>query len=257
MKIATFNCNSVRSRLPIVTDWLKENAPDALGLQETKVVDEDFPEEAFRQIGYEIVFRGQKSYNGVALATRSKAKDVRFGLDDGGDPDGPRLAHAVVDGVVIVNTYVPQGHEPDSDRFAYKLEWLDRLRDYFDRHYTKRKRIVWIGDLNIAPEPIDVYDHKRLLGHVCHHPAVFEKFEALVNWGFVDVFRKHRPDAGEYSYFDYRMRNGLERGLGWRVDHILATPPMAKKSMDAWIDLGPRKKERPSDHTFVVAQFDV
>ena len=255
MKIASFNCNSVRARMPIVLDWLDDQAPDVLALQETKVVDEDFPEEAFEGAGYHVVFRGQKSYNGVALASRSKPKNVRFGLDDREEPDESRLICAVVDGVTIVNTYVPQGREPDSDKFRYKLRWLERLLDYFGRHFTKRKRLVWVGDLNIAPTPIDVYDHKRLLGHVCHCREVFDAFERFLAWGFVDVFRKHHPEPDQYTFFDYRLSGAVERGRGWRVDHVLATPVMARKSTDAYVDLKPRNKERPSDHTPLVVEF--
>ena len=256
MRIATFNCNSVRARMPILTDWIEANAPDVLALQETKVVDEDFPREPFEALGYAVAFRGQKSYNGVALLSKPPLKDVNAGLDDGGEPDEARLIRATVSGVVIVNTYVPQGREPDSPQFRYKLEWLRRLRDYFDRHFTRRRRIVWVGDFNVAPEPIDVYDSKRILGHVCHCPAVFEALAEVRDWGFVDVFRMHKPEPGLYSFFDYRLPRAVERDMGWRVDHVYATRAMAKKSVDAWIDLDPRRREKPSDHTPVVAEFD-
>lgn len=257
MKIATFNCNSVRSRLPVVLDWLAAEQPDVLALQETKVADDGFPADAIREAGYQVAFRGEKSYNGVALVAKGELRDVRFGLDDGGSPDEARLVCARVPGAAVVNTYVPQGASPDSPKFQYKLEWLSRLLDWFDRHFTPRQKVVWVGDLNIAPEPMDVHDSQRLMGHVCHCPEVFEAFGKFLGWGFVDVFRKHRPDPGEYSFFDYRVPNAVERGLGWRVDHVLATPPMAKKSTAARIDLKARKKEKPSDHCFVVAEFDV
>ena len=257
MKIATYNCNSIRTRLGLVLDWLAAEQPDVLALQETKVKDEDFPRAAFEEAGYSVAFRGEKSYNGVALAARGELRDVRFGLDDEGPADEARLVCARASGVAVVNTYVPQGASPDSPKFQYKLEWLARLLDWFGRHLTPRSKVVWVGDLNIAPEPIDVHDHERLLGHVCHRPEVFEAFGKFLEWGFVDVFRKHRPDPGEYSFFDYRVPNAVERGLGWRVDHVLATPPMAKKSVAARIDLDSRKEEKPSDHAFVVAEFDV
>lgn len=256
MKIATFNCNSIRSRMPLVLDWLKAEAPDALALQETKVADESFPREAIEEAGYHVAFRGQKSYNGVALITREPPKDVRFGLDDGEEPDEPRLVEAKVGGVVVVNTYVPQGRDALSVKFQYKLRWLERLLDYFDSRFTRRKRLVWVGDFNIAPEPMDVYDSERLMGHVCHHPDVFAAWRKFLDWGFVDVFRKHRPGAGEYSFFDYRVPKALERGMGWRVDHILATPVVANKSTAAWIDLDTRKRDKPSDHAVVVAEFE-
>ena len=257
MRIASFNCNSVRARLPVIMDWLAAARPDMLALQETKVQDRDFPAAAFEEAGYHVVFRGQKSYNGVAIASRVKPSRVRFGLDDSGEPDEPRLAQASFGALVLVNTYVPQGTDPKSPRFQHKLEWLRRLGGYFDRNFTKRRRLIWLGDLNVAPLPIDVYDHKRLLGHVCHHPDEFAALDRLRQWGFTDVFRKHKPEPGLFSFFDYRVPNALERGMGWRVDHIWATPPVARKSLDAWIDVEPRKRPKPSDHTPIVADFDL
>jgi len=256
-KIASFNCNSVRMRLGIILDWLEKHRPDALALQETKVVDELFPESDFTAAGWHVVYRGQKAYNGVAIVSKERPRNVSFGLDDGGEPDESRLIRADVRRIPIVNTYVPQGHSPDSPKFQYKLEWLRRVRDYFDRHFTPRKRLLWVGDLNCAPTPIDVYDSKQFMGHVCHCPETFRVFGEAMDWGFVDVFRKHRPDAGEYTFFDYRLPKALDRGLGWRIDHICATKPVANKSVDSYVDLEPRSKTKPSDHTFIVAEFDI
>ncbi|HRU05002.1 MAG TPA: exodeoxyribonuclease III [Candidatus Brocadiia bacterium] len=255
MKIATFNCNSVRSRMPIILDWLARNQPDVLGLQETKCQDSDFPAGDFTNAGYCAAFRGQKSYNGVALLSRQKPSDVAFGLDDGGPADESRLIRATFGKVTVVNAYVPQGNAPDAPEYAYKLEWFRRLRAYFERHFTTRRQVAWIGDFNVAPEPMDVYDSKRLMGHVCHRPETFAALEHVKAWGFVDVFRKHNPQPGLYSYFDYRMPKAAERGLGWRVDHIFATPPLAARSIGAAIDMAPRLAEKPSDHTIVMAEF--
>ena len=257
LKVATLNCNSVRSRLQVILDWLAEHQPDVLALQETKVVDELFPEAAFTGAGWRVAYRGQKAYNGVAIVSREPVRNVAFGLDDGGEPDEPRLIRADVRGIPMVNTYVPQGQMATSPKFKYKLQWIARLGDYFDRHFTPRKRLIWMGDLNCAPEPIDVYDSKKLMGHVCHHPGVFEALNKVKDWGFVDVFRKHRPGAGEYTFFDYRMPKAMDKGWGWRIDHIWATKPMAAKSVDASIDLEPRRRPKPSDHTFLMAEFDV
>ena len=146
----------------------------------------------------------------------------------------------------------------DSPKWRYKLRWIERLQAYFDRHFTPRKKVIWVGDLNIAPAPIDVYDSKKFMGkHVCHHPEMTKAYETFVGWGFVDVFRKHRPNPGEYAFYDYRLPNALERNLGWRVDHVLATRPAASKSVDARIDLEPRRLEKPSDHTVMAAEFDL
>jgi len=255
MKIASFNVNSIRSRLPVVLDWLTENQPDVLCVQETKVQDVDFPAEPFDQAGYNYIFKGQKSYNGVAIFSKDKPKNVEFGLDD--DPqDQPRLIKAEIKSIAIVNTYVPQGYLPDSEKFQYKLDWFSRLRRYFEKHFKQTDPVIWVGDLNIAPEPIDVYDPKALLGHVCYHPAVHRALQGVMQWGFVDVFRMHNKNAGEYTFWDYRMINSFKRNLGWRLDHILATKSLAEKCTACYIDKKPRTAEKPSDHTPIVAEFD-
>ncbi|MCX7750227.1 MAG: exodeoxyribonuclease III [Candidatus Bipolaricaulota bacterium] len=255
-KVATFNANSVRSRLPLLAAWLRRERPDVLCLQETKVQDPDFPEGFFREQGYHVVFRGQKAHAGVAIASLAPPQDVRFGLDDGGPPDEARLVQATVRGIPIVNAYVPQGQSPDSPLFAYKLEWLERLRAYFARHFSPREPLLLCGDLNVAPEEIDVHDPKGLRDHVDFHPEARAALERVRAWGFVDVFRRHHPgEPGQYTFWDYRVRGALERNVGWRVDHIWATPPLAEKSVRSWIDREARRMEKPSDHTFLVAEF--
>ena len=254
--VATYNCNSIRSRLPLVLDWLREHRPDVLCLQETKVPDPEFPAQAFRAAGYHVVFRGEKGGAGVAIASRAEPEEVAFGLDDEGPPDEARLVRATVAGIPIVNTYVPQGRSPDHPMFQYKLQWLARLRDYFERHFSPEEPLLWCGDFNVAPEEIDVHNPVRLKNHVDFHPQARTALERIRAWGFVDVFRKHHPgEPGQYTFWDYRVKGALERGLGWRVDHIWATPPLAEKSVAAWIDVEARRAERPSDHTFLVAEF--
>lgn len=257
MKIATFNANSIRARLAIVLSWLKKNKPDILCIQETKVVDELFPASEFEAVGYHAAFRGQKSYNGVAIISRVKPTKVVCGFDDGGPADESRLIAAKVGPVNVVNTYIPQGRELDHEMYQYKLEWFKRLRGFFDGHFTPRMRLVWVGDLNVAPEARDIHNAEQQANHVCFHTDVRNALEDTKAWGFTDVFRKHCPDPGQYTYFDYRMRNAVKRGTGWRVDHILATRCLTAKSMDSYIDLKPRLAEKPSDHTFLVAEFDI
>jgi exodeoxyribonuclease-3 len=256
LRVATYNANSIRSRLELVLDWLGREAADILCLQETKVQDEDFPAEPIRDAGYHVVFRGQKAYGGVAIISREEPREVAFGFDDGREPVEARLIRAVIGGIPVVNTYVPQGRTPDSEHFQYKLEWLARLRAFLERYYSPQEPLLWMGDFNVAPEPIDVYDPKRLKNHADFHPEAREALEHVKEWGFVDVFRLHHPDEPEqYTFWDYRVRDALERGLGWRVDHIWATAPLADKSSRAWIDVEARRAERPSDHTFLVAEF--
>ena len=255
MKIATFNVNSIRQRIGIVIAWLKKNKPDILCMQETKVVDDDFPAAEFEKAGYHVAFKGEKSYNGVAIASREPLKNVAFGIDDGGPRDEARLIRGTVAGVHIVNAYVPQGHDPKSPKYKYKLEWFSRLVGFFGKHYTPRRKVLWCGDLNVAPTDIDVHDPARLKGHVCFNPEVQAAFQRVVDWGFIDVFRKHHPEAGQYTFFDYRAPSALKENKGWRIDHFLATKSLAAKSTDCTIDLAPRKLAKPSDHPPLVAEF--
>jgi exodeoxyribonuclease-3 len=256
IKVATYNANSIRTRMGLILDWLDRESPDILCVQETKVQDKDFPAEPIQEAGYQVVFKGQKAYAGVAIISRDEPQEVAFGIDDGEQPDEARLIRAVIGGVSVVNTYIPQGRDPESEHFQYKLRWFERLRAFFERHYTPDQLLVWMGDFNVAFEPIDVYDPKRLEGHVCYRPEVREALRRVGEWGFVDVFRRHHPDEpGHYTYYDYRARNPVERGIGWRVDHIWATGSLAEKSADAWIDTEARLAERPSDHTLLIAEF--
>jgi len=255
MKIASFNVNSLRARLPIVLQWLSEHQPDILCVQETKVQDIDFPTDEFERSGYGYAFKGQKSYNGVAIFSRSEITNTQFGFDD--EPrDRARLIKAEINDIVIVNTYIPQGYSPESEKFEYKLNWFNRLLTFFDKNFKPADPILWVGDFNIAPQPIDVYDPEGLLGHVCFHPEVHKVLEDVMQWGFVDVFRMCCDQPGQYTFWDYRLRNSFKRNLGWRLDHIMATQPLAKKAVACYIDKKPRLAERPSDHTPIVAEFE-
>lgn len=255
MKIATFNVNSIRSRAEIIIDWLKQHEPDALCMQETKTSDENFPAEQFQDAGYHVVYRGERGQAGVAIATKKELADVSFGVDDGGPLDEARLIRAKLGKVHIVNTYVPQGRDRKLPQYQYKLEWLSRLISFFSKHYKPTDLLIWCGDLNVAPLDIDVHDPKRIRGHVDFNPEVQAVFQRVVDWGFVDVFRKYHPEPGQYSFFDYRVPRALERKMGWRVDHIMASQPLAEKSVDSFIDLEPRKHVKASDHTVLVAEF--
>ena len=255
MKVASFNVNSLRARLPQVVQWLAEHQPDILAVQETKVQDIDFPADAFDESEYKYAFKGQKSYNGVAIFSRSEITNVEFGFND--EPkDQPRLVKAEINGIVIVNTYIPQGYLPESEKFEYKLNWFNRLRRFFDKNFEPTDAILWVGDLNVAPQPIDVYDPEGLLGHVCFHPDVHKALKEVMQWGFVDIFRMHCKKPGQYTFWDYRLRNSVKHNLGWRLDHIMATQPLARKAVACYIDNEPRLGERPSDHTPIIAEFN-
>jgi exodeoxyribonuclease III len=257
MKIASFNANGIRARLPIIQDWLKNESPDVLCIQETKVQDKDFPEEAFHELGYNSTFKGQKSYNGVAVLSKTLPAPVFSGFDSEDFKENARIITVYINNLPIVNTYIPQGTSPDSERFQYKLDWFKRLKVFFTENFQPDKPLLWVGDFNVAPESIDVYDPEMLLGSVGFHPEEHKALSAVKSWGFVDVFRMHNPDKKAYTFWDYRAPHSFKRGLGWRIDHIWATSCLAKKSNNAWIDIKPRQMERPSDHTFLVAEFDI
>ena len=256
MKVATFNANSIRSRMEILLPWMSEHQPDVLCIQETKVQDSEFPVDPIHEVGYNVVFKGQKAYNGVAILSREQAQDVRFGFDDDGPTDEPRLVQATINDVTFVNTYVPQGREIDHEMYQYKLDWFRRLRAYFDAKFKKEDPVVWLGDMNVAHDPIDVHNPERRKKHVCYHEDARVAFAHCRDWGFVDVFRKHRPEGGHYTFYDYRGRDNVKKGLGWRIDYILTNPSLAEACIDCYIDVEPRLKPKPSDHTFMVAEFD-
>ncbi len=254
-KVATYNVNSIRARLPVLLEWLKREQPDVLALQETKVQDEQFPLAELTEAGYYAAFKGQKSYNGVAILTKTKPDLIKYGLDGWGQPDEARLVAVQVDGIHLVNTYIPQGRDPKTEHFRYKLDWLGQLRDYFSRCYQTHEPIIWVGDFNVAPDERDVYAPDKLLGSVGFHPDEHAALEAVRAWGFVDIFRRHVPDGGHYTFWDYRIPNGFKRRMGWRIDHIWATEVMAERSIRAWVDTDMRLGEKPSDHAPLIAEF--
>jgi exodeoxyribonuclease-3 len=254
MRIATFNCNSIRSRMDAILGWLRENKPDVLCLQETKVQDHEFPRGPIEAAGYHVVFSGMKAYNGVAILSRSPPAGVCFGLDS--EPSDPfRLAAAEIDGIAVVNTYVPQGRDIEHAMFRYKIDWFRRLRAHFDRRFKTTYPLVWVGDCNVAAEPMDVHNPEEREGHVCFHADARAAFAECRAWGFVDVFRKFHPEPGQYTFFDYRTAFRGAQGEGWRLDYILASPALAKRAIDCRIDLAPRLQPKASDHTVVLADF--
>jgi exodeoxyribonuclease-3 len=256
MKVATFNTNSIRTRLPIILGWLEREEPDALCVQETKVQDKDFPWSDFEDGGYQVVFRGQKAYNGVAIITKHLARDLSVDLHDGGDEDA-RFITAKIDDIPIVNVYVPQGYAVGTDKFIYKLQWLRDLLERVKTDHDPGKPLLLAGDFNVALEPLDVYDPEAFRGGVCFHPDEQAILREFLDWGLVDLFRKHQPDGGHYTFWDYRIPNGFKRNMGWRIDYILGTAPLAKKCRRVWIDKEPRGAQKPSDHTFLVAEFSL
>lgn len=255
MKVATFNANSIRARLDLVLDWLAEHEPDVLALQEIKCENDKFPIEAFEEAGWHVAVHGQKMHNGVAIVSRPPLQDVSRGLEDPAFPEDCRLIAATVDGIRIVDTYVPNGTRVGSEKFEYKLRWLDRLGAYFRERFRPDDPVIWLGDINIAPRPEDVYDSPKLLGEVGHHPDEFAALDRILAWGWVDAFRLFTQGGGHYTYWDFVIPRAVERNLGWRIDHIYLSPGLRERCVSCVINVEPRKRERPSDHTFVVAEL--
>ncbi len=255
MKIATWNVNSLRVRLPQVLDWLAREAPDVLCLQETKVTDEEFPAEALRGVGYHVVFSGQKTYNGVATLTRIPVTDAVVVLPDG-DGIQKRFLAATVNGVRVVNVYVPNGEAVGSDKYTYKLAWLRALTVFLATELERYPRLVLLGDFNVAPEPCDVHDPKRWEGKVLFSEPERAAFQALIGIRLVDVFRSFPQAEKSFTWWDYRL-NGFARNWGLRIDHILCSPALAAECRSCRVDVEPRRAERPSDHAPVMAEFDL
>lgn len=257
IKIATFNVNSVKSRLPILEAWFAQSPVDILCMQETKCQDHDFPVAFFEEHGYHVAYSGMKSYNGVAIASRVKPESVQFGFDDGGEPECARLAYAKFANITVLNTYVPQGKSMEHADFQYKLRFLERVKDTLQRHCKNSDNVLWLGDLNVAPSDMDVTNPNNKRDHVCFCHEIQEALADVMTWGLTDIYRQHRPDAGEFSFWDYRVKDALSRNIGWRIDHLLGTEALAELCVDAWTERSLRAMERPSDHTAVTGEFSL
>jgi exodeoxyribonuclease III len=252
MKIATWNVNSIRARLPRVVAWLTEHKPDVICMQETKVTDDDFPEIDVRALGYVTTLFGQKTYNGVAILSRERPSDVERGFQDGHDDSQARFLAATVGGLRFLTAYVPNGQSVGSDKFSYKLEWLRRLRAYLDAKCRADASLVLCGDFNIAPEPRDVHDPAVWEGQVMCHPDERAALERVRAWGFVDLFRKHHLEPGFFTWWDYRQL-AFPKNVGLRIDHLWGTPPVVERCSECFIDRNARKGKQPSDHAPVLA----
>lgn len=255
MKISTFNANSIRSRMPILSDWIVKEKPDFLGIQETKVQDFEFPEDLIKNLGYHVYYKGEKSYNGVAIISKEKADEITFGFNDGGPADETRLICARYSKLSIVNTYIPQGRSIDHIMYKYKLGWYNRLKNLFNDRFSRDESIAWIGDMNIATTPLDVTNYKTKKNDPCCHEEARKAFIDVCSFGFNDLLRNYHPDEEIYSFFDYRVKDAVQRNIGWRIDYILTTNSLTERSISCDIDIEPRKREKPSDHTFVTATF--
>ncbi len=255
LKIATWNVNSLKVRLPQVLDWLGEQQPDVMALQETKLTDADFPTLDFANSGYQAVFTGQKTYNGVAILSRLSADDIVTDLPGMNDPQRRVLA-ATVGGVRVINLYVPNGQAVGFDKYAYKLAWLEALTGWLRDELARHSLLIVLGDLNIAPENRDVHDPAAWAGQVLCSAAERAAFQRLLALGLTDAFRQFSQPDDSFSWWDYRAA-AFRRNLGLRIDHILISPALATVCTACQVDRTPRHWERPSDHAPVIAEFSL
>jgi exodeoxyribonuclease-3 len=253
MKIATWNVNSLNVRLPQVLDWLATEQPDILALQETKLPDEKFPVAEIEAAGYRPLYSGQRTYNGVALLSRTAGHSVLTDLPGLDDPQRRVLAATFGD-VRVIDLYVPNGESVESDKYRYKLGWLVKLADWLTIELRQHPRLVVLGDFNIAPEARDVHDPKRWEGSVLCSEPEREAFRRLQELGLHDAFRLFDQAEKSFSWWDYRMQ-GFRRNHGLRIDHILVSAGLKQVCTGCRIDKGPRANERPSDHAPVLAEF--
>lgn len=255
MQIATWNVNSLRVRLPQVVGWLSQAPIDVLAMQETKTIDPDFPRRELEAAGYQLCFSGQKTYNGVALLSRWPCTDIITDIPNFDDPPRRVLA-ATTNGVRVINLYVPNGQSVGSEKYEYKLRWLEALSKWLRDELATHERLVVLGDFNIAPEDRDVHDPAAWVGQVHVSEPERAALKGLLDAGFVDVFRQFEQAPNTFSWWDYRTM-AFRRNNGLRIDLILASQRFAPRCTECRIDREPRKAERPSDHTPVIASFDI
>jgi exodeoxyribonuclease-3 len=255
VKLATWNVNSLRVRLPHLKDWLAANPVDVLALQETKLPDADFPGGEIEALGLHAAFFGQRTYNGVALLAKSPPGDVVTGIP-GFEDEQRRVIAATVGGVRIIDVYVPNGQSVGSEKYEYKLRWFAALTDYVAAELARTPRLAVLGDFNVAPEDRDVHDPKAWEGSVHVSDPERAALRALIATGLEDCFRRFEQPEKSFSWWDYRMM-AFRRNAGLRIDLVLASHALAQKCDGCHIDKAPRRLERPSDHAPVVASFDI
>jgi len=254
VKLVTWNVNSIRQRLERLLALLARHAPDVICLQETKVVDGDFPAAALRAAGYASAFAGQKSYNGVAILAKTEPDAVARGFRDGADDEQARLLSATIEGVRVICAYVPNGQALGTDKYAYKLEWFERLRKLLERESDPTRPLALVGDFNVAPADMDVHDPEAWRGQVLCSDPERAALQRVVDWGLVDAFRARYPERVAFTWWDYREL-GFPKNRGLRIDHVLLTQPLVAKLEDVVIDREERKGKGASDHAPVIASL--
>lgn len=255
MKLATWNVNSLKVRLPQVLDWAGRHRPDVLCLQETKLQNDRFPAMELRAAGYEPLANGQKTYNGVAILARTAARDEATAIP-GFTDEQKRVLAATIGGVRVICAYVPNGESVASEKYQYKLSWLEAFRAWLGQELSRHPRLAVLGDFNVAPEDRDVHDPKAWEGQVLFSEPERAAFRKLTGIGLSDAFRLFEQPEQSFTWWDYRM-NAFRRKMGLRIDHILLSEELAKRCTACTIDVEPRKSERPSDHAPVIAELNL
>ena len=255
MKLATWNVNSLKVRLPQVVDWTGKHRPDVLCLQETKLQNDQFPAVEIRAAGYEPLANGQKTYNGVCIVSLGPPSETITEIPGLEDPQ-KRVLAATIGGIRIINAYVPNGESVESDKYQYKLKWLAAFGDWLKAELAQHPRLAVLGDFNVAPEDRDVYDPKAWEGQVLFSAPERDALKSLLAVGFKDAFRLFEQPERSFTWWDYRM-NAFRRKMGLRIDHILLSEALAKVCTACTIDIEPRKNERPSDHAPVIAELNL
>lgn len=256
MKVATWNVNSINVRIPHLVEWALREKPDVICLQETKCVDDNFPLTVINELGYEAEFFGQKSYNGVAILSKTPMSDVQKGFADDDEESPKRLIAATIDGVRIVNTYIPNGTELGTDKFTFKLDWLQRLRRYFDETCDQNSDVLLCGDFNVAMDETDVWSVSAWEGKLHFTKTERAAMYYVKQWGFDDLFRVKNGDVRQFSWWNYR-EGAWQRNQGLRIDYVWTSPSLSAKAKTCKIDTSTRGLEKPSDHAPVIAEFDV
>jgi exodeoxyribonuclease-3 len=262
--IATWNVNSIRTRLSQIIDWINQVNPDILCFQETKVIDDSFPFEPFEKLGYSVEVYGQKSYNGVAIISKTKAENVKKGFYSSTDSDQnienfldqKRLITADINGIKIINVYVPNGSSLKSDKFEYKINWLNCLASYLEEQETNRELICLMGDFNVAPSHLDIHEPNKYEGGIMASKMERDALNNVLKGRLIDSFRMFEKNTGHWSWWDYR-NNAYELNKGWRIDHIYISRELSSRLKSCVIDCSPRANLRPSDHAPVMIDINL
>lgn len=254
MLIATWNVNSILARLPVVMRWLDGIQPDVICMQETKVTDDKFPTLLFQERGYQCQLFGQQTYNGVAILTRCACETSHRGYPGDDETAQSRLITSTVEGIQIINVYIPNGQAVGSDKYEMKLAWMRRLREFLDQNYDPSMPVLLCGDFNVAPEDRDVHDVRLWQGRIMFSDQEHETLQHIKDWGFTDAFRLHDEEGGKFTWWDYRA-GAFRRNLGLRIDHIWISEPLVSRVVRTWIDVETRKWEKPSDHAPVIVEI--